>query len=130
MDFQKRRPCHHGRDRQEYYEPLIPVIRDAAWLQGYMAMVHGTMKRDLDIIAIPWIPMASTPQELANAIAEATGSPYEPGPPSIRPHGRLTWTIVLWNAPRTEEEQRAGYCPWIDLSVMPITINFPPKSES
>ncbi len=119
--FHKRpAPLHAGRDSSRIYRPLIPVIRDAAWLQGYLAAPHGTLKRDLDIIAVPWIECASTPWELANAIAEAVGCPQQIGPPSSnKPHGRVAWSIILWNCKRTRDEIRAGYVPWVDLSVMP-----------
>lgn len=113
-------PAHLGRDSRHIYEPLLPIIRDAAWLQGYLAVPHGSLKRDLDIIAIPWIQNASTPAELAEAIATAVGAPQEIGPPSSnKPHGRLAWSLLLWNCERSIEEIRAGYVPWIDLSVMP-----------
>lgn len=118
--FRKRpAPLHAGRDSSHIYVKLIPVIRDAAWLQGYLATPHGTLKRDLDIIAVPWIECAATPHELAVAIAEAVGCPQQIGnASSLKPHGRLAWSIILWKCERTTEEIRAGYVPWIDLSVM------------
>lgn len=120
--IQRPAPLHHGRDSSRIYRPLLPVIKDAAWLCGYLAAPHGTLKRDLDIVAVPWIECAATPQELAEAIAEAVGAPQTLSPPARKPHGRLAWSIVLWNTPRTREQIRAGYVPWVDLSVMPPTV--------
>ena len=111
-----------GEAMKEKYESLIPAIRSAARALGYAVGVHGSMSRDLDLIAVPWEDDAAPPAELAEAIRIAvldacgacylagreTGDKYcEDGKPGWKPHGRLCWTYYL------------GGEPYIDLSVMP-----------
>lgn len=87
---------------------------------GYSFALHGTLERDLDIVAIPWTEEAVPAEELARAVAEMIGwrKISDDGlaiqrteellmhGPGIKPHGRLTWTILYGST-------------WIDLSVMP-----------
>lgn len=84
-----------------------------------MIAVHGSMRRDLDVIAIPWVELATSPEELIAAIGIAVGNPQEVHKPGWKPHGRLSWSILLWNAKRSEQDVLDGYVPWIDISVMP-----------
>lgn len=98
------------------YAQLLPKIREAAKSLGYAIAIHGTMARDFDLLAVPWIEDAAEPEALVNAVAEAVGG-YVIGDvsqhgcvderPAIQPHGRLSWNIC-W-----------GGKPFIDLSVMP-----------
>lgn len=79
---------------------------------GYALTVHGSMQRDLDLVAVPWVEDASEPVDLVEAIRGAVGgflSPSDPGP-TVKPHGRLGWAIHL------------GGGPYIDLSVCPRQI--------
>jgi hypothetical protein len=119
--MQKEKP--HG-----YISPaycfLVPLIQQIARPVGYAIAVHGSMNNDLDLIAIPWIPEAKSAQELLSTILNACSVFYrrdengdfvdddgfktlDPGELSIKPHGRLSWSIQL------------SYGGRIDLSVMP-----------
>lgn len=98
------------------YSQLLPKIREVGKSLGYAIAIHGTMSRDLDILAVPWVEEAKDPKELVYAIQEAVGG-YVIGDlsnrgviteePTRQPHGRLSWNIC-W-----------GGRPFIDLSVMP-----------
>lgn len=101
------------------YAQLLPEIREAAKKLGYAIAIHGTMARDLDLLAVPWIEDAADPLELVNAIRDAVdgyviGDVTDRGKihtePTKQPHGRLSWNIC-W-----------GGKPFIDLSVMPKKI--------
>lgn len=91
-----------------YYAALLPVIRNRARALGYTIAVHGSMQRDLDLIAVPWVPDAGSPEALVALIVDASGG-YVLHHQGVehKPHGRLAWTIHL------------GGGPYIDLSVMP-----------
>lgn len=100
------------------YAQLLPRIREAAKGLGYALAIHGTMNRDLDILAAPWVEDAAPPEKLVAVIAEAVdgfviGSgpgPMERGEITTgtqQPHGRMSWNIC-W-----------GGMAFIDLSVMP-----------
>lgn len=95
------------------YMRLAPVAREL----GYALTLHGSMRRDLDLVAIPWTKDAVGARVLAESLARECGGfmrPHEAddefhraGKPGYKPHGRLGWVILL------------GGQPYIDLSVMP-----------
>ena len=97
------------------YAQLLPRIRAAGKPLGYAIAIHGSMERDLDLLAVPWVDCAAPAEELVQAIADAV-SGYVIGDvdargtidhPTQQPHGRQSWNIC-W-----------GGRPFIDLSVMP-----------
>lgn len=99
----------------------ITLARNAAKQHGYALAVHGTLGRDVDLLAVPWIEGASGPYRLARAIAEAIGTGMHPDhirrhirdSVAVKPHGRLAWEF---RSRFTEPKDHAWY---IDLSVMP-----------
>lgn len=107
------------------YERLIDPLRACARSMGYALGVHGTLSRDIDLIAVPWVSWAASPKELVVAI-QATAARvnsgiaiesdhrtaanpvyFFEGTPGSKPHGRLAWTFHL------------GGGPYLDLSVIP-----------
>lgn len=106
------------------YERLIAPLRERARELGYAIGVHGSLKRDIDLIACPWTDEAVDAKTLAEALrvvaAEHNGGiafmgPYEADDewfrngcqPYGKPHGRMCWSFHL------------GGGPYLDLSVMP-----------
>lgn len=123
--------CEH--DSFPFYQRLIGPLRDVARKLGYALGVHGTLKRDIDLIACPWSEAAVSGKTLAKAIqhkAREIAGYAEPHPRETRkwfrdgvtgyvpkfgrisskPHGRRCWTFHL--IPTHDG-------PYIDLSVMP-----------
>jgi hypothetical protein len=109
---------------REYYERLIVPLRRVALRHGYALAVHGSLARDIDLIAVPWREDVSDAHTLAEAIrAEAedvsgkmafwvndpNADPYDytRRNPEPKPHGRLGWSIHL-----------GGTGTYIDLSVI------------
>lgn len=60
--------CNNVDELQTFYESIIPSIRETAKQCGYAIGVHGSMRRDLDLIAAPWTDEHSSPDALAKAI--------------------------------------------------------------
>lgn len=88
---------------------------------GYALALHGSLVRDLDLIAVPWTEEAVSTEALVAAMIEACGGlvindetadPYDytRHSPQPKPHGRLSWKICL------------GGSQYIDLSVTPLRI--------
>lgn len=110
-----------GHDSHDKYDLLIGPLRERAKELGYAIGVHGTLKRDIDLVACPWTDQAVPAEVLAEAlriVAEKVNGYAAPnelevdeyfmdGCPGGKPHGRLCWTFHL------------GGGPYIDLSVMP-----------
>jgi hypothetical protein len=101
---------------------MLPALTRAAKSKGYALAVHGSMRRDLDLVAIPWTEEAASAQEVVDALIHASSGflreretkPAHPEgwpgtrDPAQKPHGRLAWSIYL-----------AVGGTYIDLSVMP-----------
>lgn len=99
---------------------LIEPLREVARQHGYALAEHGSQRRDIDLIAVPWTAEAVDPIVLAEAMRAETerligGAFYKPdennelcwrGKPGLKPHRRLAWSFHL------------GRGPYIDLSVM------------
>lgn len=93
----------------EWEEPALPPIdkiRELAREVGYGLAVHGSLERDLDLIAAPWTDEAVGNYDLIQHIAKGLGGrvvEYEP-----KPMGRQACSI-----------QMDGWYKPIDLSVCP-----------
>lgn len=84
-----------------------------AWRHGYCLALHGSMSRDLDIVAIPWTDDADSPEKLLRAFckfvvskADVKLNPHRP--PTQKPHGRLAYVIPIGHD---------GH--YLDISIMP-----------
>ena len=108
---------------------VVALARIAAKRHHYALTIHGSLARDLDLVAVPWREDASDAAVLVEAIRKAVGgyimvaddSPdrgrdgyftiddSSKHSPVERPHGRKAWSIygVLGGS-------------YIDLSVMPL----------
>lgn len=97
------------------YEQLFPNIVAAAKAAGYAIALHGSLRRDCDLIACPWTAEASDAETLVKAIACMVGGvicdPHQPAEMQTdatpKPHGRRAWSIQI------------GGGAYVDLSVMP-----------
>lgn len=89
----------------EHAAQLIEPIRAAAMSCGYAVGIHGSLQRDIDLIAVPWIENAKHPDVLFQVLLALTRGTAHP--PRTRPHGRIVRIIEL-------EPQI-----YIDLSIFP-----------
>lgn len=105
------------------YAHLIGPLRAVARAHGYALTIHGSLERDIDLVAVPWVDRASAPADLAEALrveaARVNGAAwcaesldadnpehFRLGMPGYKPHGRLVWAFQLGGT-------------YLDLSVMP-----------
>lgn len=89
------------------YVALYPLMRKRARKLGYALAVHGSLVRDCDLIAVPWVENAVEPYELAKALSEITHSEISLDAPMIKPFGRIAYTFQIGGA--------GGY---VDLSIV------------
>ena len=93
------------------YATMLPGLIGVARDHGYALAVHGSMLRDFDLIAVPWVGTAAAPEALAEALRDWLGGFFKPhdsnGSTTAKPHGRRCWSIHF-----------GGGC-YVDLSVMP-----------
>lgn len=92
-----------------YMVGIYPRLAEEARRLGYALALHGSLQRDLDVIAVPWRDDAAPAVDLVHALSEIFDiEPNHPiDEPQQKPHGRLGWSIPLW------------WGAYVDLSVMP-----------
>jgi hypothetical protein len=101
-----------------WYVMAYAKLDRIAMRHGYALALHGSMSRDLDLIAIPWTDDAADPEKLLKAIdrfvMEKTTSVNRHGNKlgnfyaTKKPHGRLAYAIHIGHD---------GH--YLDLSIMP-----------
>ena len=93
------------------YACLYPGLAETARRHGYALAIHGSLAKDLDLIAVPWTESASSAEVVVEAIKQHAGACLTTGcasgNPEQKPHGRIAWHLSM----------EAGAC--VDLSVMP-----------
>ena len=102
---------HERARRHGVYARLLPRLQLIGWQLGYTLAVHGSLSRDLDIVAAPWIEAAAPAEHLVQALADEMGEGAWYRQPSSKPHGRRAWSIHFGTF-------RNAHL-YIDLSVMP-----------
>ena len=98
---------HHSPHVPALYATTYMMAVEAARALGYALTIHGTLRRDLDLVAVPWTEEAASKEELLAAIQGIFPRVYDEARWEERAHGRQTVTIT-WEA---------GL--YLDLSVMP-----------
>lgn len=101
--------------KEPFVTPLYGVIYlnivKAAREIGYAVAIHGSVQRDLDLLAVPWTDEAVDDETLVNAVIKACDgwviNEIPPRHPIQKPHGRKSWSIYL------------DQYTYIDLCVMP-----------
>jgi len=91
-----------------YYGILIDAARDC----GYALALHGSVTRDLDLLAVPWVENPKRIRHLLSVFVKILGGIQSVdeiiADEGLKPHGRKAYTILT---------DGGGF---IDLSVMPI----------
>lgn len=96
------------------YAALMPGLQALAAEHGYALAVHGSIARDFDLVAVPWVDAAQMAEVLVDALTVAFANYLGGGlvarahGPALKPHGRMAWTIPI------------GVGLAVDLSVMPL----------
>lgn len=103
---------------REYFELLIGPLSFVARSCGYALGVHGSLARDIDLIAAPWRESAVSPEHLIECLRKVVkaitgGAEFTGGrdKPEEKPCGRLGYAFFVTADPTG---------PYIDISVMPM----------
>jgi hypothetical protein len=107
--------------RAAAYVALYPMLVAIARRHGYALAIHGTVTRDFDLIAVPWVDEASEPLTLIKAIRKATNTvighestdhiALRDLKGTVKPHGRKAFSLHVTN--------HGMYGGYLDISVMP-----------
>lgn len=95
---------------------ILPPMRRAAKEAGYAITVHGSLNRDIDLVAIPWAEhgvwtMDALVDSIVGAMRGVVGRAHCLSKEwTVKPHGRRAKTLLAWCGESGAQ---------IDLSVMP-----------
>ena len=91
-----------------YAAAMYPGLCEVFRRHGYALAVHGSLARDLDLVAVPWTEGAS---EEAEVMEDVMGeyAVTAVGLPEAKPHGRRAYSLSVG----------FGECA-VDLSFMPL----------
>lgn len=95
-------------------EPLIKLARSL----GYAIAKHGSMERDVDLIAVPWVEEVVSSDELIYTLKRDLKL-HQIGDIETKPNGRIALSL-----------QFDSYTKTIDLSIMPKTKTFYKDNEN
>lgn len=126
--MKKRNITLRSRDELEaFYRRIIPKLQAEARECGYALAVHGSLRRDLDLIAVPWVKKYRSPNVLALRLMKLAGGMtygrnwvYKSW--TEKPNGRRSISLILcrpWvhikgkGVPRKKEVHGA----YLDLSI-------------
>ena len=101
------------------YAFYFQLLKEKAVEYGYNLVLHGSMNRDLDLIAIPWVKELGDVEDMILQFAEIIGGYVMHQSDEQRkcfPHGRESYVINI-NRCRDKEGNDLQY--YIDISVIP-----------
>lgn len=97
--------------REQAHLPIFYAHQYARMLEparalGWCLALHGSLRRDCDVLAVPWVEGACPAKDLVAALALAVEGFVSDGTPdTAKACGRRAWTIHFGG-------------PWIDLSTV------------
>lgn len=90
------KPLHAKPGLYTYY---FEMLKEVALKYGYNLVVHGSMNRDLDLIAIPWNEELLPHEDMIKEMSELIGGEILINDDrriySDKPHGRIVYVIDL-----------------------------------
>lgn len=120
------------------YAFYFEMLKEIALKYGYNLVLHGSMNRDLDLIAIPWQEEIRPHLEMVKEMAEAIGGKLhwqqEPNPNDKNApwllveyrtthHGRMWYIIDIYRGGYHFDKYVEDPQFYIDLSIMPTLKN-------
>lgn len=103
-------PLHCDNPDPRWVEPKLPdfqLIQSLAREVGYSVGIHGSLKRDVDLIAVPWADDAKDWMTLVDNLCHGLNAKWI-GDMERKPFGRIAVTLQI-----------DGYYKQIDLSITP-----------
>lgn len=62
-----------SKPKPQFYSVVFAPLQEIAKEHGYNLVLHGSMSRDMDLIAIPWVNNPKSHQELILAMCDYLG---------------------------------------------------------
>lgn len=123
-----QKPIHA---KPSLYAVYFLQLKEIALKYGYNLVIHGSMNRDMDLIAIPWQADLKPHYEMVAEICSYLGGwidPVEFGGKfyslQVTHHGRMQYIINLNRGNKKNNYVDPQY--YIDISVIPANDRIPP----
>jgi len=111
--------------KPNFYSICFENLKQIANEMGYNLVLHGSLNRDMDLIAIPWIDEPKTHIELIQAFCEYLGvqkfNDKEQYMYSVLDGGRHSYVINLNRGGSFNSYLDAQY--YLDISITPLCID-------
>lgn len=82
-----------------WYALMFEKLDRIALRHGYALALHGSMARDLDLVAIPWVEDADDPDKLIEAfvryVVDKSDVHISQPKPVKKPHGQMSYVIPI-----------------------------------
>lgn len=114
------------RTKPMLYAYYLGAMQERARMMGYNLVLHGSLQRDCDLIAIPWIDNPDPHFELIKALDMIIRDMYSDDPKhylySVLPGGRHSYVINIdrggWS--KDDDAYRPDPQFYLDISVTPF----------
>jgi hypothetical protein len=123
------RPMKPIKTKPMLYAYYLPQLQEIAASMGYNLVIHGSMNRDCDLIAIPWVDNPAPHFELIKAFDyKLTGRNYYTRPAnymySVLPGGRHNYIININRGgyDETMENYIEDWEGYLDISITPLPV--------
>jgi len=108
--------------KPHFYSVCLSPMQKIAKQHGYNLIVHGSMNRDLDLVAIPWIDEPKSHLELLHSLCEFLGvhkfDDVQHYMFTTLPGGRSSYVINLNRGCNYSGYMDAQY--YLDISITPL----------
>ena len=111
--------------KPSYYAIMFEPLKAIALKYGYNLVLHGSLNRDMDLIAIPWVEEIGLVDEMINEFCAYVGGEINEDCNNTTFHGRKHFVIDIY---RGGYKQGCGFSrltytedpqTYIDISVIP-----------
>ncbi len=83
-----------------FYASIWEDLRQAAMDCGWALGLHGSLAKDMDIMAMPWTEEARPVEEMIKALSacftESRFADHHIVPHATKPNGRIVYTMTIW----------------------------------
>lgn len=121
-DILKPKKC---KARPNFYASCFELLKDHAYNEGYNLIMHGSMNRDLDLIAIPWTDDPTNELSFIQMLdVELNGNYKETKEEymfSVLPGGRNSYIIDLFRLDKSDGYKDKQF--YLDISITPLVVN-------
>lgn len=108
--------------KPQFYANCFEQLKTIALQFGYNLVIHGSMDRDMDLIAIPWNPQVKPYADMLEAMVHYLGGHIMPESEELRKdfadrhHGRMNFIINLNRGGAQTNHQDPQW--YLDISIM------------